>query len=89
MASIVLGIVCARRGDPLADEALNAAAALVERSEGLGSEQVAAGRAELAWVEHDRDGVERVTTAAFASDEAAVSPLALADLIIWRRRARS
>jgi DNA-binding CsgD family transcriptional regulator/tetratricopeptide (TPR) repeat protein len=87
MASIVLGLVRARRGDPGADEALNAAAALVERSEGLGGEQVAAGRAELAWLEHDRDGVERLTAAALASDEAAVSPLAIADLVIWRRRA--
>ena len=87
MASIVLGLVRARRGDPGAAEALNAAAALVERSEGLGSEQVAAGRAELAWLEHDPDGVEWVTAAALASDEAAVSPLALADLVIWRRRA--
>jgi DNA-binding CsgD family transcriptional regulator len=87
MASIAIGLVRARRGDPGADEALNAAAALVERGEGLGSEQVAAGRAELAWLERDRDGVERVTAAALASEEAAVSPLALADLAIWRRRA--
>jgi hypothetical protein len=87
VASIVLGLVRARRGDPGADVALTAAAALVERSEGLGSEQVAAGRAELDWLENDRDSLEQVTAAALASDEAAVSPLALADLVIWRRRA--
>jgi DNA-binding CsgD family transcriptional regulator len=87
MASIVIGLVRARRGDPGADEAFDAADALVERSEGLGSEQVAAARAELAWLERDRDRVEGITEAALASDEAAVSPLALADLAIWRRRA--
>jgi ATP/maltotriose-dependent transcriptional regulator MalT len=87
MANIVIGLVRARRGDPGAHEALDAASELVKRSEGLGSEQVAAGRAELAWLEHDRDGLERVTEAALASDEAAVSPLALADLAIWRLRA--
>jgi hypothetical protein len=64
IALTVLGRVRARRGDPAVWPPLAEALSLAERSEELqASEPVAAARAEAAWLENDRDGVDQATAA--------------------------
>jgi DNA-binding CsgD family transcriptional regulator len=87
-ALVVLALVRARRGDPQVQAPLDEAWALAEPTGELARlGPVAAARAEIAWLDGDRDGVE----AALAS----VLPLAIerswnwlaGELVAWRRRA--
>jgi DNA-binding CsgD family transcriptional regulator/tetratricopeptide (TPR) repeat protein len=87
-ALVALALVRARRGDPGYRDLVEEAWALAEPTdELLRMRPVAAARAEIAWLEGDRDGVAEVTEA--------VLPLALergwgllvGELDLWRRRA--
>lgn len=80
--------VRARRGDPdiwpLLDEALS----LASRGDELqASEPVAVARAEAAWLEGDRDGVERATDAALSQARFRQSRWVVSEVAAWRRRA--
>jgi DNA-binding CsgD family transcriptional regulator len=87
-ALAVIGRVRARRGDPEVWPPLDEALALAERSGELqASEPVAAARAEAAWLEGDRDGVERSTAAALTLARLRRSRWAVAVLAVSRRRA--
>ena len=87
-ALAVLGRVRARRGDPDVWSSLDEALALATRSEELqASEPVAIARAEAAWLEGDRRGVEQATEAALALARTRRSPWVVAELAAWRRRA--
>jgi len=88
LALVVLGLVRARRGDPGYRELLAEAWTLAEPTdEPFRMGPVAAARAEIAWLEGDRDGV------AEATDRVMVSALKLRDLNVvgqlaaWQRRA--
>ncbi|MFL5909821.1 MAG: helix-turn-helix transcriptional regulator, partial [Gaiellaceae bacterium] len=88
LALVVLGLVRARRGDPGYRDLLAEAWTLAEPTdEPFRMGPVAAARAEIAWLEGDRDGV------AEATDRVMVSALKLGDLNVagelaaWRRRA--
>jgi DNA-binding CsgD family transcriptional regulator/tetratricopeptide (TPR) repeat protein len=87
-ALVALALVRARRGDPGYCDLVEEAWALAEPTdELLRMRPVVAARAEIAWLEGDRDGVAKVTEA--------VLPLALerdwgllvGELNVWRRRA--
>jgi ATP/maltotriose-dependent transcriptional regulator MalT len=87
-ALAVLGRVRARRGDPDVRAPLDEALSLATRSEELqASEPVAVARAEAAWLEGDRLGVEQATETALALARARRSPWVVAELAAWRRRA--
>ncbi|MGZ4194876.1 MAG: ATP-binding protein [Solirubrobacteraceae bacterium] len=87
-ALAVIGRVRARRGDPDVWSPLDEALSLAARSEELqASEPVAVARAEAAWLEGDRAGVERATDAALALARIRRSPWVVAELAAWRRRA--
>jgi ATP/maltotriose-dependent transcriptional regulator MalT len=84
----VVGRVRARRGDPEIWPPLDEALSLAERGEELQAiEPVAVARAEAAWLEGDRDGVERATTSALALARLRRAPWVVAELASWRRRA--
>jgi DNA-binding CsgD family transcriptional regulator len=87
-ALAIVGRVRARRGDPDVSSPLDEALSLAARSEELqASEPVAVARAEAAWLEGDRRGVERATDAALALARTRRSPWVVAELAAWRRRA--
>jgi DNA-binding CsgD family transcriptional regulator/tetratricopeptide (TPR) repeat protein len=82
-ALLVLALVRARRGDPGADEALSAAAAVgVSAEETFAHVDLALARAEVAWCERRLDEVERVTAAALV--DFAAMPDAVERLTFWR-----
>ncbi|HET7047419.1 MAG TPA: AAA family ATPase [Solirubrobacteraceae bacterium] len=84
----VVGRVRARRGDPDVASPLDEALALAARSEELqASEPVAVARAEVAWLQGDRRGVEQATDTALALARTRRSPWVVAELAAWRRRA--
>ena len=67
VALTVVGRVRARRGDPDVWSPLDEALSLAERGEELqATGPVAVARAEAAWLDGDRDGVDRATAAALA-----------------------
>ena len=87
-ALVVLGLVRARRGDPAYRALLDEAWALAEPTGELPRlGPVAAARAEVAWLEDDRDGVDTATAVALRS-AVLRKELGLAGaLAAWRRRA--
>ena len=88
IALTVVGRVRARRDDPEIWPPLAEALSLAERSEELqASEPVAAARAEAAWLDSDRDGVDRATAAALTLARLRRSRWVVAELAVWRRRA--
>jgi ATP/maltotriose-dependent transcriptional regulator MalT len=88
IALTVVGRVRARHGDPGIWPPLDEALSLAERSEELqASEPVAAARAEAAWLNGDRDGVDRATAAALTLARRRRSRWVVAELAVWRRRA--
>jgi DNA-binding CsgD family transcriptional regulator len=87
-ALAVIGRVRARRGDPDVWSPLDKALSLAARSDELqASEPVAVARAEAAWLEGDRGGVQRATDGALALARIRRSPWVVAELAAWRRRA--
>jgi DNA-binding CsgD family transcriptional regulator len=87
-ALLVLSLVRARRGDPGARDALEAAVAVgVPRDEVFAHLDLAVTGAELAWTERRMDEVDRVVSEALA-DGLATDPAALARLTFWPRLAR-
>jgi DNA-binding CsgD family transcriptional regulator len=84
----VLGLIRARRGDPGAREALDEAWSLAEPTGELGRlGPPATARAEAAWLEGDRDGVDAATTAVIPlATERGWGHLA-GELETWRKRA--
>jgi DNA-binding CsgD family transcriptional regulator len=88
VALTVIGLVRARRGDPGAWEALDAAWALAG---GTGEMDrigpVAAARAEAAWLEGRHDAALEATEAAFELAGKYGVPAFLGELGVWRRRA--
>jgi tetratricopeptide (TPR) repeat protein len=88
VALTVVGRVRARRGDPDVWSPLDEALSLAERGEELqASEPVAVARAEAAWLDGDRDGVDRATAAALALARFRRSRSLVAELAAWRSRA--
>lgn len=88
IALSVVGRLRARRGDPDVWAPLDEALSLAERSEELqASEPVAVARAEAAWLEGDRAGVERATNETLALARLRRSPWVVAELASWRKRA--
>jgi DNA-binding CsgD family transcriptional regulator/tetratricopeptide (TPR) repeat protein len=86
-ALTTLGLVRARRGDPEAFVPLEEANAMVTPTfELLRIAQVAAARAEAAWLAGDQDRVAEMTDAAFALALYRQEPWALGELAIWRWR---
>jgi DNA-binding CsgD family transcriptional regulator/tetratricopeptide (TPR) repeat protein len=84
----VVARVRARRGDPDVWPLLDEALALAERGEELqASEPVAVARAEAAWLEGDRDGVEAATARALALATRRRATWVVSELASWRRRA--
>jgi DNA-binding CsgD family transcriptional regulator/tetratricopeptide (TPR) repeat protein len=87
VALTVVGRVRARRGDPEIWPPLHEALALAERGEELQAiEPVAAARAEAAWLEGDRDGVDRATAATLELARLRRAPWVVAELAAWRSR---
>jgi hypothetical protein len=87
-ALAVIGRVRARRGDPDVASPLDKALSLAARSAELqASEPVALARAEAAWLQGDRGGVEQATDAALALARTRQSPWVVAELAAWRKRA--
>ena len=88
VALTVVGRTRARRGDPDVWSPLDEALSLAQRGEELqASEPVAAARAEAAWLDGDRGGVDRATAAALALARLRRSRLLVAELATWRSRA--
>jgi DNA-binding CsgD family transcriptional regulator len=84
----VVARVRARRGDPDVWPLLDEALVLAERGEELqASEPVAVARAEVAWLEGDRDGVEAATARALALATRRRATWVVSELASWRRRA--
>jgi DNA-binding CsgD family transcriptional regulator/tetratricopeptide (TPR) repeat protein len=80
--------VRARRGDPDVWPPLDEALSLAGRGDELqASEPVAVARAEAAWLEGDRDGVERATGAALSRARLTRSRWVVSEVAAWRRRA--
>lgn len=87
-ARIVLGLVRARRGDPDPWTPLEEAAAVAEPNAQLWwTGQVAAARAEAAWLAGRADEVGAFTEETFRAACAAGSPWVVGELAVWRRRA--
>jgi DNA-binding CsgD family transcriptional regulator/tetratricopeptide (TPR) repeat protein len=87
-ANIVLGLIRARRGDPDPWTPLDEAHDVAERSGQLWwTSQVAAAKAEAAWLAGRPELVAEVTDAAFAVALERRSPWPIAELAYWRRRA--
>ena len=88
VALTVVGRVRARRGDPDVWSPLDEALSLAERGDELqASEPIAVGRAEAAWLDGDRDGVDRATTGALTLARLRRSRWVVAELAAWRIRA--
>jgi DNA-binding CsgD family transcriptional regulator/tetratricopeptide (TPR) repeat protein len=88
VALTVVGRVRARRGDPDVWSPLDEALSLAERGEELqATEPVAVARAEAAWLDGDRDGVERATATALTLARLRRSRSVVAELVAWRSRA--
>jgi DNA-binding CsgD family transcriptional regulator/tetratricopeptide (TPR) repeat protein len=87
-ALVVLGLVRARRGDPGQRAPLDEAWALSEPTGELPRlGQVAAAKAEAAWLVGDRDGVDEATAGVLELAMARKSRLLAGELADWRRRA--
>ncbi|HEX6761956.1 MAG TPA: AAA family ATPase [Gaiellaceae bacterium] len=87
-ARVVLGLLRARRGDPDPWTPLAEAAAVAEANGQLWwTGQVAAARAEAAWLAGRSDEVEAITGDTLRAACAAGSPWVIAELAVWRRRA--
>jgi DNA-binding CsgD family transcriptional regulator len=87
-AYIGLGVLRARRGDPDPWTPLDAASELTDRTGQLWwTSQVAAARAEAAWLAGRPELIREVTDAAFALARERHSVWPLAELLYWRRRA--
>jgi DNA-binding CsgD family transcriptional regulator/tetratricopeptide (TPR) repeat protein len=87
-ANVVLGLIRARRGDPDPWTPLDEAHDVAERSGQLWwTSQVAAAKAEAAWLAGRPELVAEVTDAAFAVALERRSPWPIAELAYWRRRA--
>jgi DNA-binding CsgD family transcriptional regulator len=87
-ALVVLALVRARRGDPEVRPLLDEAWALAEPTGELPRlGPVAAARAEVAWLEGDRDAVEAATAAAIPLALERRARLLIGELAEWRRRA--
>jgi DNA-binding CsgD family transcriptional regulator len=87
-ANIVLGLLRARRGDPDPWTPLARVAQVAERSQQLWlTSQVAAAKAETAWLAGRPEVVAEATDAAFADALERHSPWPIAELAYWRRRA--
>jgi DNA-binding CsgD family transcriptional regulator/tetratricopeptide (TPR) repeat protein len=85
---VTLGLVRARRGDPEALAPLQEAHAMVEPTFELDRiAQVAAARAEAAWLSGDRATVKQRTEAALALALDRLDPWAVGELAYWRSRA--
>ena len=87
VALVVLALVRARRGDPDVWPLLDEAWELAEPTkELLRLGQVAAARAEAAWLEGDRDAVREATEKPLALARARTAPWLAGELAAWRRR---
>ena len=87
-ARIVLGLLRARRGDPDASAPLDEAAVVAERTGQLWwTFQVAAARAETAWLEGRSRDVAQLTEAAYAAARERDASWPLAELGFWRTKA--
>jgi DNA-binding CsgD family transcriptional regulator len=87
-AMSVIGRLRARRGDPDVWIPLDEALSLAERSEELqAAEPLAVARAEAAWLEGDRAGVDRATAGALSLARRRRSYWAVSELASWRKRA--
>jgi DNA-binding CsgD family transcriptional regulator/tetratricopeptide (TPR) repeat protein len=87
-ALVALALVRARRGDPGYRDLVEEAWALAEPTdELLRMRPVAAARAEIAWLEGDRDGVAEVTEAVLPLALERDWALLVGELNLWRRRA--
>jgi DNA-binding CsgD family transcriptional regulator len=87
-ALLVLALVRARRGDPDAQDALDAATGVGASSDDLESiRELAATRAELAWLEGRAEEIGPATDAALACALERHDPWVLGRLLHWRRLA--
>ena len=87
-ARIVLGLVRARRGDPDPSTPLAEADRVAQGTGQLWwTSQVAAARAETAWLEGRLDAAAGATEAAFRLALSVGSPWPIGELAVWRRRA--
>jgi DNA-binding CsgD family transcriptional regulator len=87
-ALVVLGLVRARRGDPEVWPLLDEAWALAEPTGELPRlGPVAAARAEVAWLEGNRDAVGVATDDALALARQRQAPWLIGELAVWRHRA--
>jgi DNA-binding CsgD family transcriptional regulator/tetratricopeptide (TPR) repeat protein len=87
-AHAVIGRVRARRSDPEAWPQLDEALSLAKRSDELQSiEPVAEARTEAAWLEGNRDGVDRESAAALGLARQRRASWVVGELAVWRRRA--
>ncbi len=87
-ARIVLALVRARRGDPDPWTPLAEAARVAEPNGQLWwTGQIAAARAEAAWLAGRGDEVGAITDAALRTARANGSPWVVGELAVWRRRA--
>ena len=87
-ARIVLGLVRARRGDPDPWTPLAEADEVAEPNGQLWwTGQIAAARAEAAWLAGRSDEVGEITDAALQTARANRSPWLVGELALWRRRA--
>jgi DNA-binding CsgD family transcriptional regulator len=87
-ALVVLGLLRARRGDPGQWSALEEAWALAEPTGELPRlGPVAAARAEAAWLDGDRDGVDDATEGALELAVERQASWLIGELAAWRRRA--
>jgi DNA-binding CsgD family transcriptional regulator len=87
-ASVALGLIRARRGDPEASELLESAHVVVHDTRQLEwITLVAASRAEAAWLNGDRAAVERLTAPALALALEYQEPWSISELAYWRWQA--
>lgn len=87
-ANIVLGLIRARRGDPDPWTPLDAAHHVAERTEQLWwTSQVAAAKAEAAWLQGQPDLIAAMTDAPFAVALERRASWPVAELAYWRRQA--
>jgi ATP/maltotriose-dependent transcriptional regulator MalT len=87
-ANVVLGLLRARRGDPDPWGPLEEAHEVAERTEQLWwTSQVAAAKAETAWLQGRPGLIAEVTDAAFALAQERRASWPLAELAYWRRQA--
>ena len=85
---VVTGLIGARRGQPDATDLLDEALTIAWPSGELQRiGPAAAARAEAAWLQGDRAGVDRATAAALALAARRGAPWVAGELIAWRQRA--